>query len=867
MVDRIPLFPDDGTYPGYTATQPEVLTQDQYRTGPVNYFTQVLGPQTASLKEETGVGVTKAPEVRLEETREDDPSSKVPSAILAATRPTLGGDISASGEISFDIPATNPGRFENYSDYLKSSANHDRISLVDNIYEGVFDPNKEVQLGKGFSGAIKEGQERVSGFSDKLKDKDVQARAGMVGLAATQGTMSGGLAATMLGGSTVTNAFGKNSYRPIGALGAIADMVHARQYVDMNYIRAARRANPYGDTGFAMSLGNYGITRRPGESTYTGNTRGMDIETIVALEAISKGYDPTQGRYNMRDPSKSQTVTRSGGIQVSDNPMDGFIRANGTVYDPRFIGAGPSGTYARKDMVMKAANTHLGYISNPEDRYDAMSNAMAMARTGDMTIAQALARIPSPTLQGPAYRAGAVEQQVTRDDSGDSSERGTSYSVTRDDPTYSSSAVDDQVTGGGVSGYASEGRITDRAPADGYSGSSGGFTGARAMGGPIGLAMGGAPGMASGFVERPPDQVPEDQTVADDKKAQLPEGAFVINAAAAEFMGTDDVRTMLLDAHKEALRQGLVVDKQGNGAKLIDVAISRGEVVVAPHLAKIIGYDRLTKINNRGKPETRERIQENGQAAAPATVQAVFGQKIMGRTFGMDPVSPEVTAPQEGFVAPQRQPAPPTPESYANEMPPRQGFVEKEAEFPDIPDEVPQEFMDKLTDLYSEPVTRTRLLNFYKTLSDVELLTYLTMSETKAATAEPQHMYAVAQTTVNRKDNTDPNLGFRKQDTLPKVILKRLSKGAFEYDGLDKTRGVGMQNEFNSNFNNFKRGVSRAYAISSDVLSGEMESSPAIPKDVMWYENPTTTGTSWMQDNLQYFDTFGSHAFYTAPPK
>ena len=42
-------------------------------------------------------------------------------------------------------------------------------------------------------------------------------------------------------------------------------------------------------------------------------------------------------------------------------------------------------------------------------------------------------------------------------------------------------------------------------------------------------------------------------------------------------METDDVRTMLLDAHKEALRQGLVVDKQGNGAKLIDVAISRGK--------------------------------------------------------------------------------------------------------------------------------------------------------------------------------------------------------------------------------------------------------------------------------------------------
>ena len=88
----------------------------------------------------------------------------------------------------------------------------------------------------------------------------------------------------------------------------------------------------------------------------------------------------------------------------------------------------------------------------------------------------------------------------------------------------------------------------------------------------------------------------------------------------------------------------------------------------------------------------------------------------------MDPVSPEVTAPQEGFVAPQRQPTPPTPESYADEMPPRQGFVEREAEFPDIPDEAPQAFLDKLGTHWSENVTRTRNVNFFKTLSDVELL-------------------------------------------------------------------------------------------------------------------------------------------------
>ena len=70
---------------------------------------------------------------------------------------------------------------------------------------------------------------------------------------------------------------------------------------------------------------------------------------------------------------------------------------------------------------------------------------------------------------------------------------------------------------------------------------------------------------------------------------------------------------MLNDAQKEAVRRGITIDNPENSTKLIDVAISRGEVMVAPYLAKIIGYDRLNKINNRGKPETKERLQEAAQ--------------------------------------------------------------------------------------------------------------------------------------------------------------------------------------------------------------------------------------------------------------
>ena len=567
MVDRIPLFPDDGTYPGYTATQPEVLTQDQYRAGQVNYFTQVLGPQTASLREETGVGVTKAPEVGREETREDDPSPKAPSAILAATRPTLGGDISASGEISFDIPDANPGG-GSYSKFLSEKGMDDRIPLV-NIYEGMAYDDIEVNLFENIGAAAKEGGKKVA---DPKK---------------AVGSMF----------KNVKNAFNNNSFRGFGAGGAFADMVHSIQYRDLDLIRIARTAGA-ADTGFAMTLGDYGITRAPGGRTYTGNTRGMDIETITALEAISKGYDPTRGRYNPLDPRSNQTVVASGGIQVSNNPMDGFIRANGTVYDPRFIGAGASGAYARTDMIKKAA-TYYGVTP------DQMSGALAVARSGTMNVRQALNNVLAPKLKAFQEKA-SQEMEAFKEEQRQRDFDQRMYGA--DSPRPETRAREDRERERVERTVAD---VKDRTEAT--KGSRETFAIGFADGGRVGLAMGGAPRMASGFVERPPDQVPEDQTVADDKKAQLPEGAFVINAAAAEFMGTDDVRKMLLDAHKEALRQGLVVDKQGNGAKLIDVAISRGEVVVAPHLAKIIGYDRLIKINNRGKPETRERIQENDQ--------------------------------------------------------------------------------------------------------------------------------------------------------------------------------------------------------------------------------------------------------------
>ena len=44
--------------------------------------------------------------------------------------------------------------------------------------------------------------------------------------------------------------------------------------------------------------------------------------------------------------------------------------------------------------------------------------------------------------------------------------------------------------------------------------------------------------------------------------------------------------------------------------------MSEGEVIIPPHIAKIIGYDRLNKINNRGKKEISRRQEEREQKAA-----------------------------------------------------------------------------------------------------------------------------------------------------------------------------------------------------------------------------------------------------------
>ena len=117
------------------------------------------------------------------------------------------------------------------------------------------------------------------------------------------------------------------------------------------------------------------------------------------------------------------------------------------------------------------------------------------------------------------------------------------------------------------------------------------------------------------------------ETVADDIPMDVPEGSFIVNAAAAEVAGYKDIKKMIMDAVGVARRLGVDIstgnDKIGD-EEAVDLLVSKGEVYIEPTLAKIIGYDVLEKINNRGKREVarrQEEAEQQQQAPQPQQVR------------------------------------------------------------------------------------------------------------------------------------------------------------------------------------------------------------------------------------------------------
>jgi hypothetical protein len=790
----------DDEYTGFRYIGTTAVDPAKYSSTFINYYNMALGLPT--LSEETGIDVDEG---------EDITQLATPGQDL-----DRGRDVGMTPSQVESIMSTanfNPS----YSGTI-GEAKTDRVSFVDDITA----PFKEA--GNIISKTIQDTFSKAPTATD-VAIAGGTAVAGEIGV--PMAPVLGGVLGPAMAGRTKKDAFGNVTVDASGIPGFVQTLVGNLQAKDRAAIAAAKAVPGATVTGFEVNwgIGKNGITRAPGSGTYTGNMMGLSQTQMKAIEAIQKGFEPRT--YNMQDETGTKFAA-SGGMKVGNL---GYYTGNGS-----FVSI--TGQGSRYGLMSHAETLAKENGITTQQALDALTTA----RTTDTTLKQAVDSQKSQTSIG---QQKAEETRMQKESQPDiSKEQGPESKVSSD---YSA-RPDRQGPGGGRDVSGAAGGATGGAGKQGQGSGWGGM----ARGGRVGLQAGGVAGQMagqSGFVDQPPSQVPEGETVADNVETKLPEGAFVINAAAVEFAGEQDIKKMLLDAHGEAVRRGLTVDKQGNGAKMIDVAISRGEVVVSPHLTKIIGLDRLQKINNRGKRETQERIEENGQEPTGAAQ----GMLIMGRG---DNTSLDVSPPtgfEEGTLDKGFLGSPPEyqPPADVGEDVPMEEVVE-----------LPEDFANRLEQHFGQGVSRTRNDKFYRSLSEQELLAHLIVAETKAAGADPDDMYAVGQTVINRINSDRPE--FKNKKTVADVALSRLQKGGYEYTGMDVTRNKAIKEEFKSTPENIRKGYARAYVIAGDLLSGEMEASPIVGPDIMWYTRKDAQN-KWMQENLDFVDTYGLHDFYKAP--
>ena len=382
-----------------------------------------------------------------------------------------------------------------------------------------------------------------------------------------------GTAAAFATGKTVKDPFGNASFRPSNfVLGGVHDINMSIQYDNVAQMQAA--INTTGPKGYATYINGQLVTRPPKGFNYTG-TYDVPRETLLRMDAISKGFVPSSFDYR----------TESGERGV----VDGI----GGMYDERGVYHDRNGTSA--------------YGSRKAS--DSLGKQVGLTTT---KVEQILADVRADNekkLSEEIQKAQReqVEQRIEDEPS-------VTQMPTYTSPTYEYEYYQDSDDGGSF----------DSGGADASDPSSSDMGFSTRYGGQIGQGM--QAGGPAGFIGGPPEKFSDQTTIADDIPLEVPEGAFVINAPAVEFAGSEDITKMLTEAYEKA---GQGVDKSGRTTTIpsreqVDIMISRGEVVVPPNIAKIIGYDRLEKINNRGKREVARR-QKQGDREKPQARQANEG--------------------------------------------------------------------------------------------------------------------------------------------------------------------------------------------------------------------------------------------------
>ena len=452
--------------------------------------------------------------------------------------------------------------------------------------------------------------------------------------------------AGFVGGATVKDPLGNNSYRPSHAVMGLAfDVNMSIQSSNIQQSIQAMNANNlagYGGakspTGFFGYVNGQLVSRSPNGRTYTG----VDPELARMAEAFSKGYVPSG--YNTSTETGTQSIASRTGA------FSGYTEKGTFAFGNQTAAAG-----SMKD-VRATAETYFGKGAGREEDKIVIS-ALEKVRSQYTFLGNLKDNVKDPVNLSQVLSEKASSGVYTRgSDLGDAAgsvgstgdlggATGAGYSTSSNVASASSfgddNSSDDSSSGGDSSSMGED------SSGGGYATAKGGFISEGNN-----FALGGkGEAEPAGFIGGPPEQFSDQTTIADDIPLKVKDGTFVINAPAVEYAGSIDIQKMLSEGYEKAMTRDIGVDKNFRIGKIpsreeLDIQISRGEVVVPPHVAKVIGYDRLEKINNRGKREVERRQKAGDQEK----VQAGQGFATGNGVFTIDKVADSY---KEKYATPQ----------------------------------------------------------------------------------------------------------------------------------------------------------------------------------------------------------------------
>jgi len=796
----------------------EVLSPTQYQNRLVDFYRQTLGS--------TGIQTTKpeedddkkedyvAPQV-IPDQDSDDGMSGLPVLNISGKDSVLDFTDTTRSVLEMNLPET-------YQEHLERNNREDKADLgkfeksINNQFsklEDIFNKNAKTKYGIGIDLPNAKQAQRYAG---------TQVLGAMLGIQNPLVMMTVG---SLVSGKTETNIQGTDGqFKPGGMLGIIQDINKSFELGAYNANKVAYREvqDAYNrglgvemgdfdnylrgqDIGFSMSTGgneNLGVYRKAGDRIYNGAMYGISQEQAARVEAISKGKVITG--FNPLNPSESENLS-------TFTPGKGGYAQNGTYNDVRF---GVSAVGRKSDAEREAKKNGL--------TYNQFMSAVNKARTNKGGLSQYIKEEQRKITPTQIISSGDDNQDNIRDDQIDEQTYTTETATLSTTPPTSGGFFtddDDGFTGGDSDSVSSVSDAADD-PADGFDFNKGGRVGMQNGGNTTEVVQ------PAGFIAPDPNAT-DQQEIADDKPMDAKKGDFIINAPAAEEAGKQDIQRMIDTAITNLQEKGVDVrfgNPKMNIRDKVKLLVSRNEVYIPAVIAKEIGYDRLKKINNRGKREVQRRQEEAEQAPQQGMNNGGFIQKKKG-----DVVQ------QGGFI--------PTP------------VTKDMATFT-----VFKNFLKQ-----KKPLRRD-IEKFIDTIpEDKGRLAILAGVETPLESSTLPELEAVIQTILNRVN--DRTFEYRNINTVQDIMKQRSRRGTgsrmFMYDGLERTN---LQNRLKEIINNpkvFEAGLNAAENVLTKGGGEPDYETEMLPPDVFQYSvEGKASESNERNPKLKFYKQIGKHRFY-----